>query len=90
MNALWRDGPEWLQEKQFRDSQSELTMPENCLVEMKTKDKNSVHGLLAIKEASELRQIMNCEDFSTCTRLIVASDCTSAQVLSYASTQACT
>lgn len=60
VNALWRDGPEWLREKQFRNSESELPMPEKCLVEMKTKDKNSVHGLLTIKEASGLRQIMNC------------------------------
>ena len=45
-------------------------MPENCLVEMKTKDKNSVHGLLTIQEKSGLRQIMNCENFSTPDRLL--------------------
>ena len=79
VNALWRDGPEWLREKQFRDSESELPMPENCLVEMKTMDKNSVHGLLTIKEASGLRQIMNCEDFSTLDRLLQVT----AQVLRF-------
>ena len=39
-------------------------MPEDCMVEMKAKDKNLVHGLLTTQEPSGLGQIMNCEDFS--------------------------
>ena len=54
-------------------------MPENCLVEMKTKDKKSFHGLLTIQEKSGLRQIMNCEDFSTLDRLLQVT----AQVLKF-------
>ena len=54
-------------------------MPENCLVEMETKDKNSVHGLLTIKKATRLSQVMNCEDFSTLNRLLQVT----AQVLRF-------
>ena len=41
VNVLWRDGPEWLREKQLYDTNSELSMPEDCIAEMKAKDKIS-------------------------------------------------
>ena len=79
VNALWRDGPEWLQEKQLYDTKAELPMPEDCIEEMKAKDRNLVHGLLTTKEPSGLGQVMNCEDFSTLDRLLQVT----AQVLKF-------
>ena len=70
INVLWRDGPEWLQEKQLYDTDSELSMPEDCIAEMKAKDKNLAHGLLTTKEPLGLGQVINCEDFSTLDRLL--------------------
>ena len=54
-------------------------MPEDCMVEMKAKDKNLVHGLLTTQEPSGLGQIMNCEDFNILDRLLQVT----AQVLKF-------
>lgn len=59
VNSLWREGPGWLCDEPFRDVESELPMPEECVVEMKTKDRLLVHGLMTVKETSGLEQIMN-------------------------------
>lgn len=59
-------------------------MPEDCMVDIKTKDKNLVHGLLTAKEPSGLEQIIKCEDFSTPS--IIASD-TSIEILPDSLTQ---
>ena len=45
-------------------------MPEDCIAEMKAKDKNLVHGLLTAKEPLGLGRVINCEDFSTLDRLL--------------------
>ena len=68
VNSLWREGPGWLCDKRFLDVESVLPMPEDCVVEMKTKDRLLVHGL-----------IMNCENFSTLDRLLRVT----AQVLRF-------
>ena len=67
---LWREGPEWLREKQLYDTNSELSMPEDCIAEMKAKAKNLVHGLLTTKEPLGMGRVINCEDFSTLDRLL--------------------
>lgn len=70
---LWRNGPEWLREKQLYDTDSEISMPEDCIAQLKAKDKNLDHGLLTTKEPLGLGQVINCEDFSTLDRLLRVS-----------------
>ena len=47
----------------------EFMMPEECAMEMKAKDKCTVHSLLTMDVPTGLGQIMKCDDFSTLSRL---------------------
>ena len=67
VNMLWRHGPSWIDTAEC-DTQ-EFTMPEECVTEMKAKDKCEVHSLLTTDVPMGLGQIMKCENFSTFSRL---------------------
>ena len=50
VNMLWRNGPSWLTDMETVQEVQRFPMPEECVTEMKAKDRNSVHSLLISEE----------------------------------------
>ena len=69
VNKLWREGPDWLREKEAAECQGDIPMPEECISEMKAKSQGLTHSLLAAEEPSSLSKIIDCSQFSMIQRL---------------------
>lgn len=50
VNKLSRDGPEWLREGETLKVPEDTSMPEECISEMKGKDRRLSHSLLVTEE----------------------------------------
>ena len=70
LSSLWRNGPKWLSDEQFSMHSPGVSMPVECAMEMKAKDKELVHNLLVTDGGVSLSQIINCEDYSSIHRLL--------------------
>jgi hypothetical protein len=68
VSKLWRNGPSWLTSQEYENPQ-EIEMPEECTVEMRSKDRNTVLNLLTTEEKVGISRIVNCEDYSSIIRL---------------------
>lgn len=72
VNTLWRCGPAWLGDSAPGDlaEVEETSLPEECLIELKSTDPQSTHGLLTTEPTASLSQVMDCEKFGSMERLI--------------------
>ena len=73
VSVLWRSGPDWLKDPGIDDLIQEVPMPEECMLEMKARDRNQVHGLLVTEESTGIGKIMKCEDYSNLRRLLTVT-----------------
>ena len=48
-------------------------MPEECMLEMKARDRNQVHRLLVTEESTGIGKIMKCEDYNNLRRLLTVT-----------------
>ena len=69
-SQLWWKGPDWLENSDLGDGNSEATMPEECERELKVDRGEVSHGLLVASPSPGIGQLMKCEDFSSLRRLI--------------------
>lgn len=69
VNILWRDGPGWICEGNPTQDQ-ECHQPEECLTELRNKDRQLVHGLLMAGNTAKLSHIMDCGNYSSLKRLL--------------------
>lgn len=72
-SQLWRHGPDWLKVQDWSHmSEDELEpIPEECLEEMKSKERSMfAHSLLVVEESRRISAIMDCNDFSSLQRLL--------------------
>ena len=70
-STLWCQGTGWLALPVADSGDSELTMPEECLLEMKAKDRRLVHSMLITDTATCcLGGIICCEDYSSLPQLL--------------------
>lgn len=69
-SQLWMSGPEWLRTVELNPSKTlQFQMPEECQVEMKANKAETTLGLLAAVAPTGLGEIMNCDNYSSLTRL---------------------
>ena len=69
VNILWRDGPGWIREGNPTQDK-ECHQPEECLTELRNKDRQLVHGLLMAGNTAKLSHIMDCRNYSSLKRLL--------------------
>lgn len=72
-STLWLHGPAWLTDSTLQGEEEDvLAMPEESLEEMKSKDRKLFHSMLVSsgKLASNLGQVIACDDFSSLQRLL--------------------
>lgn len=68
-SRLWINGPAWLMSDS--DKPPNPPMPDECLAEIRVRDKTELtHGLLAIEEHPAIERIIECERFSSLSRLL--------------------
>ena len=74
-SSLWRYGPEWLKDTLSDDGDDVTAMPDECIKEMRKRDKDSVHNMLVGGSARNvnLEKIMSCKDFSSLDRLLTTT-----------------
>ena len=71
IRSRWFNGPEWLATTQIYTDELEDPMPEECVVEIKTKEK-----AVAVMEGSTgIRQLMDPENYSSFKKLINVTSC---------------
>ena len=69
-STLWTNGPEWLVNAEDLEQEDQvLPMPEECISELKVKDREAVRGLL-ITEKFGVSQIMEIEKYSSLNHLL--------------------
>ena len=71
VNLIWRNGPDWPIESEKKAT--ELQMLEDCLPEVKKKDKGVAHNLLAVGESRGIGQAMDCKKYSSLHRLLMVT-----------------
>ncbi|KAK6175232.1 hypothetical protein SNE40_013739 [Patella caerulea] len=75
-NSLWIKGPEWLInfEESMPNSTEDLDLPEECLIEMKVKDRDHIKGQVAsvmvAVENYSIANVISCQDYSNLHRLL--------------------
>ena len=70
VRQLWRNGPEWLGTKLTSPEEIDsANMPEECASEMKVKSQR-IHNLLIPNSKSIIKEVMDCRDYSTVSRLL--------------------
>ncbi|KAL5467046.1 hypothetical protein EMCRGX_G031213 [Ephydatia muelleri] len=67
VNQLWRRGPEWLQTGFEPSVLSEVSMPQECMLELRG---TQSHSLAAVEHSVVIESIINASKFSTLSRLI--------------------
>ena len=73
VNTLWCSGPNWLPEAEDGEADDNQEIPDECLSEMKAKDRTRVQGLLTTDSSIGLSNIFNCEDFSSIDQLLMVT-----------------
>ena len=75
---MWWNGPDWIgAEESCEDSSS---MPEECIQELRVKDREGIHKLLVNSEKRGMDEVISIERFSSLERLL----CVTAYVLKFA------
>ena len=67
---LWRRGPDWLTSGELSVCQEEEPMPEECIQELKAKDRRLLHSLVVVEPTTRISQLIQCEHFSSAQRLL--------------------
>ena len=63
MSLLWRHGPDWLSQILLKERGKEVTVPEECAVEM-VKYQNLTHRLLSSTKSNDIGDMIACKRFS--------------------------
>lgn len=66
---LWRKGPDWLTSGEISVCQEDESMPEECIQELKAKDRKLLHSLVVVERTTRIGQLIQCEHFSSAQRL---------------------
>ena len=61
VSKLWQRGPAWLSDQEECESHRDIEMPEECALEMRSKDHKAVTSLLATEETG-ISQIIDYEE----------------------------
>ena len=69
-SLLWRHGPSWLLSIPSDGQNEEITMPEECVEEIKVKAYMPSHSLLISTESGGICKVINCEQFSKLLTLL--------------------
>ena len=69
-SSVWRHGPDWLPKISVEEGNDELTMPEECVSEMKAKERTLAHSLLVSTEHHGIGQLIDCDRFSRLQKLL--------------------
>ena len=72
-NVLWWSGPEWLSDGNSVDDHSLPEFPNECLTEMRIKDRQAVHGMLAADHNAGLSRVIDSKRFNTLDRLLATT-----------------
>ena len=67
---LWRKGLEWLTSEELNVCQEDESMPEECVQELRTKDRRLLHSLVVVEPTTRIGQLIQCENFSSAQRLL--------------------
>lgn len=67
---LWRRGPDQLTSGELSTCQEEEPMLEECIRELKAKDRSLLHSLVVVEPAMRIEQLIQCEYFSSAQRLL--------------------
>ena len=63
MSLLWRHGPDWLSQILLEERGDEVTVPEECAVEI-VKYQNLTHSLLSSTKSNDIGDMIACKRFS--------------------------
>ena len=55
---LWRKGPDWLTSGELSVCQEEESMPEECVRELKAKDRRLLHSLVVVEPTTRIGQLI--------------------------------
>ena len=69
MSLLWRHGPDWLPQIILEEKGKEVTMPEECAVEM-VKNQHLTHTLLSSTKSNGIGDVIDCTRFSKLQKLL--------------------
>ena len=67
---LWKKGPDWLTSGGLGACQEEESMPEECVQELKAKERRLLHSLVVVEPTARIGQLIQCECFSSVQRLL--------------------
>ena len=67
---LWKKGPDWLMSGELSVCQEEEFMPEECVRELKARDRRLLHSLVVVEPTTRIGQLIQCEHFSSAQRLL--------------------
>lgn len=67
---LWRRGPDWLTNGEPSVCEGEEPMPEECVRELKAKDRKLLHSLVVVEPTARIGQLIQCERYSSAQRLL--------------------
>ena len=67
---LWRTGPDWLTSGELSVCPEEESMPEECIRELKAKDRKLLHSLVVVEPTKGIGQLIRCEHFSSVQKLL--------------------
>ncbi len=68
-STLWKNGPDWLRSGELGMWQQEEPLPEECVEELKAKDRRLLHSLIVIETTAGIGQLIQCEHFSSAQSL---------------------
>lgn len=69
---LWRRGPDWLTSAELSVCREgdPTCMPEECIQELRAKDRRLLHSLVVFEPTTRIGQLIQCEHFSSAQRLL--------------------
>ena len=67
---LWRKGPDWLTSGELSVRQEEESMPEECVRELRAKDRKLLHSLVVVEPTTKIGRLIQCEHFGPAQRLL--------------------
>ena len=79
MSLLWRHGPDWLPQILLEEKGQEVTMPEECAVEM-VKFQHLTHSLLSSIKSNGIGNVIACTRFSKLQKLLRVTVYSTAQM----------